>query len=63
MVIAQYQAKNTVSRCVSTIRRTNGAVICFKYDIGLKRAAASTFLAISGWVRAAKDIIVPCKHR
>lgn len=35
----------------------------FQVRYRLKRAAASTFLAISGWVRAAKDIIVPCEQR
>lgn len=46
---------------MSTIRRTNGAVIWSKYDMGLRSAAASTFFAMSGWVRAAKDMIVPCE--
>lgn len=42
-----------------TILHTSGAVTCPKYDIGDRRAAASIISAISGWVRAAKDIIVP----
>lgn len=57
------RAKNTWSRCIKTILSTSGAVTWSKYDIGQSNAAASTISATRGWVRAAKDMIVPCRKK
>lgn len=56
------QTRSTWSRCTSTILCTNWVLIWSKYDIGQRRAAASIISAISGWVKAANDMIVPWGH-
>lgn len=51
--------RETSSKYTWTRLRTSLDVMWSKYDIGERRAAASTILTISGWVKAANDIIVP----
>lgn len=51
----------TWSRCMLTSLRTKGELTCSKYVMGQRRAAPATIFTMSGSVKAARDIIVPCK--